>query len=223
MVRKRDGRRLGQAGVGSVGLVPAVVALAVIAAPATSLAQLAAGSNSGPIDITADNGTFENATCTSTWSGAAEVLQGDSRLRADQIKAFLKVKPPARGQVPAARPSDDQAAPDAGAGAGCGATERIEADGHVFYVTPSEIARGDHAVYTADDGRIVMTGNVIVVQGKDVIHGDRMTIQVATHQVAFESAAKGRGTPGRVRGVFYPGQPGLPGAGPAPPAPVASG
>src|SRR5580658_10413385 len=108
MARRYDRTRQGQARSGPGGLFPAVVALAVIAAPATSLAQLAAGSNSGPIDITADNGTFENATCTSTWSGAAEVLQGDSRLRADQIKAFLKVKPPAHGQVPTARPSDDQ-------------------------------------------------------------------------------------------------------------------
>jgi len=167
-------------------------------------AQIAPTSN-GPIDITADNGTLVNSTCEATWSGAAEALQGDSRLRANVIKAFLKKKPPAAAAAPqsgaaGANPSD------------CGATERIEADGNVFYVTPDQVAHGDHAVYSADAGQIVMTGNVIVVQGKNVVRGDKMTIHVATRLVTIDSTAQGRGTPNRVRGVFYPNQPGAPGS-----------
>jgi len=160
-------------------------------------AQIAPSSN-GPIDITADNGTLVNSTCEATWSGAAEALQGNSRLRANVIKAYLKKKPPS-----AANQTD------------CGATERIEADGNVFYVTPDQVAHGDHAVYTADVDQIVMTGNVIVVQGKNVVRGDKMTIHVATREVTIDAAAQGRGTPGRVRGVFYPNQPGTPGSAPA--------
>jgi lipopolysaccharide export system protein LptA len=160
-------------------------------------AQIAPSSN-GPIDITADNGTLVNSTCEATWSGAAEALQGNSRLRANVIKAYLKKKPPS-----AANQTD------------CGATERIEADGNVFYVTPDQVAHGDHAVYTADADQIVMTGNVIVVQGKNVVRGDKMTIHVATREVTIDAAAQGRGTPGRVRGVFYPNQPGTPGSAPA--------
>src|SRR5579863_6485295 len=83
-------------------------------------AQIAPSSN-GPIDITADNGTLVNSTCEATWSGAAEALQGNSRLRANTIKAFLKKKSPAAGgqsapsgPASAANPSD------------CGATQRIE-------------------------------------------------------------------------------------------------
>ncbi len=168
-------------------------------------AQISPSSN-GPIDITADNGTLVNSTCEATWSGSAEALQGNSRLRANVIKAFLKKKAPgaaAQGAAGAANPSD------------CGATERIEADGNVFYVTPDQVARGDHAVYTADADQIVMTGNVIVVQGKNVVRGDRMTIHVATREVTIDSTAQGRGAPGRVRGVFYPNQPGTPGVAPA--------
>ena len=132
------------------------------------------------------HGTLVNSTCVATWSGAAEALQGTSRLRADVIRAFLKKKPPAdpaTGAEPA--PQTD-----------CGATERIEADGHVYYVTPDQVARGDHAVYTADADKIVMTGNVIVVQGKNVVRGDRLTIQVATRQVDDRLGRQGRGTPG---------------------------
>jgi len=170
-------------------------------------AQIAPSSN-GPIDITADNGTLVNTTCEATWSGAAEALQGNSRLRANVIKAYLKKKPAvsspgqtAGGPAGAANPSD------------CGATQRIEADGNVFYVTPDQVAHGDHAVYNADTDQIIMTGNVIVVQGlKNVVRGDKMTIHVQTREVTIDSIAQGRGTPGRVRGVFYPNTPGAPGS-----------
>ncbi|HVN01666.1 MAG TPA: LptA/OstA family protein [Caulobacteraceae bacterium] len=183
-------------------LLAAAVAAALAAGAAQ--AQIAPHGN-GPIDITADNGTLVNATCEATWSGSAEALQGSSRLRANVIRAFLKKKPPAPGG----------AAPSAGSvQTDCGATQRIEADGDVFYVTPDETARGDHAVYDADSDQIVMTGNVIVVQGKNVVHGDKMTIWVQTRQVQIDSAAKGRGAPGRVRGVFYSNQPGAPGSAP---------
>jgi lipopolysaccharide export system protein LptA len=168
-------------------------------------AQISPSSN-GPIDITADNGTLVNATCEATWSGAAEALQGNSRLRADVIRAFLKKKPPASG-----------------AQTDCGSTERIEADGNVFYVTPDQVAHGDHAVYLADADQIILTGNVIVVQNnKNVVRGDKMTIQVSTRHVTIDSAAKGRGAPGRVRGVFYPNQSGAGGLGGALPGSAGS-
>src|SRR5271168_4854279 len=102
-----------------------------------------APSSSGPIDITADNGTLVNSTCEATWSGAAEALQGNSRLRANVIKAFLKKKPPTGATQPGAAGSS---AAGAGNPSDCGATERIEADGNVFYVTPDQVAHGDHAV-----------------------------------------------------------------------------
>jgi lipopolysaccharide export system protein LptA len=177
---------------------------------ATAQAQIAPSSN-GPIDITADNGTLVNSTCEATWSGAAEALQGTSRLRANVIKAYLKKKAPgAAGQSAPAGPGGAANASD------CGATQRIEADGNVFYVTPDQVAHGDHAVYNADADQIVMTGNVIVVQGKNVVRGDKMTIHVSTREVIIDSVAQGRGTPGRVRAVLYPNQPGAPGIGPAP-------
>src|SRR5271156_6821618 len=165
-------------------------------------AQIAPSSN-GPIDITADNGTLVNSTCEATWSGAAEALQGTPRLRANVIKAYLKKKGPAVAVQSAASAPAGAANPS-----DCGATQRIEADGNVFYVTPDQVAHGDHAVYNADADQIVMTGNVIVVQGKNVVRGDKMTIHVATRLVTIDSTAQGRGSPNRVRGVFYPNQPG---------------
>ena len=180
-----------------LGGVVSATALA-LGALAPAVAQISP-SNNGPIDIAADSADFSNQSCESTWSGAAEALQGDSRLRADVIHAVLKKKP----QAPAAKP-----APGAplDAQSGCGPTDRLEADGRVFYVTPTQEASSDHAVYTADDSMIVMTGHVIAVQGQNVVRGDRMTINTQTRIVHMYSDATGRGTPNRVRGVFFPSQ-----------------
>ena len=186
--------------------------LALAAVAAAAGAQGIEPQANGPMDISADSTTFVNAACESTWSGSAEVLQGTTRLRAHEIRAFFKKKPGAPAASGGASQSGSGALPG-GPQSNCGATQRIEAEGDVFYVTPDQVARGDHAVYTADDDLIVMTGNVIVVQGKNVVHGDRLTIHVATREAQIQSNATGRGTPNRVRGVFYQ-QPGASGAAP---------
>ena len=78
------------------------------------------------------------------------------------------------------------------------------ADGNVFYVTPDQNARGDHAVYSQSRDEVVITGNVIVVQGNDVARGDKLTLSISTRDAKMESDATGPGKLGRVRGVFYP-------------------
>ena len=55
------------------------------------------------------------------------------------------------------------------------------------------------------------------MQGKSVARGDRMTVQVKNGQMQMETNVKGRGRPGRVRGVFYSEE--KPAASPAAPAP----
>jgi lipopolysaccharide export system protein LptA len=196
----------------SVALGLGIAAVALVAD-----AQGIAPQSNGPMDISADSTVFVNGACESTWSGSAEVLQGTTRLRANEIRAFFKKKPPAPGGA-AAQGGGPVGGIPGGPQANCGATERIEAEGDVYYVTPDQNARGDHATYTADNSVIVMTGNVIVVQGKNVIHGNRLTIHVDTREAQMESDATGRGNPNRVRGVFYQ-QPGAAGVAPSLPAP----
>lgn len=164
-------------------------------------AQLQTRSNS-PIDITADQAEVIQSHCEAIWSGAAEAIQDQSRLRADTIRVFSKPKPTAPG-----------------AQAECGNAERIEADGHVFYVTPERNARGDHAVYTQANDQIVMTGDVIVVQGQDVARGAKLIIDVASHQARMVSDTAGAGQPGRVRGVYFPDKPATPAPGATPATP----
>ena len=160
--------------------------LAAAAALAASLmaggawAQMSATNPKAPIDVTADGAEVLKDECKSTWKGDAEALQNDARLRAHTITGFFFKK------------AD-----------GCGDMTRLEADGDVYYVTPQQTVRGDHAVYTAGSGTIVVTGNVVVVQGKNVARGDRLTYQVSSGAMQLDGP-KGRGAGGRVRAVIFP-------------------
>jgi lipopolysaccharide export system protein LptA len=181
-----------------------IVGVLSLAAPALAQLSSSPANSKAPLNVSSDSADVVNSKCMTTLSGRAEVVQGDSRIRAHTITIFAKHK---------------GAAPGADGQTSCGGADHVIADGDVFYVTPTQLAHGDHAVYSADAGEIVMTGNVIVVQGKDVARGDRLTIEIATKEAKMDSPKAG----GRVKGVFYPdqGTPGLtPPAASDPPAPA---
>ena len=189
-----------------------LLALAGLSVPARSQTPAAQGNR---VDYSADQVERVTSQCLITLSGAAEVVQGQSRLRAHTIAIKSHTKPGAATGAPASG-----GAPDAGGQDNCGATDRMTADGEVYYVTPTQTARGDHAVYSADDGKIVMTGNVVAVQGKDVLTGESLTIDVNTRNARINGAG-GK----RVRGVIYTNQTGgiaAPGAPAAAASPAAA-
>ena len=159
-------------------------------------AQLSPSSNA-PVDITADQLDVQNQKCLAIYSGDAEALQDTSRLRANTINIYNKTLPPRSGAAQATGEPGSQ---------NCGQLDRMEADGQVYYVTPNEVVRGDHAVYNAGDKTIVVTGDVVVAQGKNVSAGTRLVINTDTGIATFSSDVRGRGKAGRVRTVVYPNQ-----------------
>lgn len=165
-----------------------VIAIGACLSLATgAAAQLDTRSN-GPIDITADQLAVTQSKCVAVWKGSAEAIQDDARLRADTITVYSR---------PKGVGDNGQAA--------CGGTDRVVAEGNVYYVTPQQHVRGDKAIYATAADEIVITGDVIVVQGNNVARGDRLTIKVSTKEATMDSVI-GEGKTGRVRGVFYPDQ-----------------
>ncbi|MDR3512297.1 MAG: LptA/OstA family protein [Caulobacteraceae bacterium] len=164
------------------------VALALaLAAPGAAPAQIAPAGH-GPVDVTADQLEVQQGQCLANWSGNAEALQDNSRLRADSLKIYNRQLGGGSG------------------GQSCGALDRMEADGQVYYVTPTQVVKADHAVYTAADTTIVMTGDVVAAQGKNVTAGSRLVINTNTGVATMATGVTGRGAKGRVRGVFFPDQ-----------------
>jgi len=159
----------------------------LVACAGPACAQLAANSDA-PVDITADELEVINATCQATWRGNAEALQDNARLRADVLRIF--------NQQGAAKPGATNP--------NCGALQRMEAEGSVYYVTPNQRVRGDAAVYDAAKEQIVMTGDVVAAQGQNVMRGSRMVINTNTGEGQMSGSTTGRNTSGRPRGVFYP-------------------
>ncbi len=172
--------------------VPTLIA-AVLAAGAFSAAHaqgLGPDSDGKPVDITADELEVQNKACVSTWRGKAEALQGTARLRANTIRAVFATKPGASGA--------------AGTGA-CGDLIRIEAEGDVFYVTSKEQrVRGDNGVYDAQGESVTLTGDVVAVQGQNVLRGTRMVFNTQTGEGRMVGANSGPNAKQRPRGVFYP-------------------
>lgn len=157
-----------------------MTAAAALLAAGPASAQLAQDS-SAPIDITADEAEVVNSQCLAIWRGAAEALQARTRLRANLIRVYSEKS-----------------------GSDCGATDRLEAEGNVYYVTVDRAVRANNAVYSSASDTITLTGDVIIVEGKNVARGDRLVVNVETGAAEMSASARGRGNPNRVRGVFYP-------------------
>jgi len=132
-----------------------------------------------------------------------QFTQNGARLNCDVLNIYFY----APGEGPNAQPAGAKAAKAPAAAGSDDATtgniKQLVAEGHVFYVTQSESARGEHGVYDAEPDTITMTGAVVVVQGNNVMRGDRMLIDRKSGQTTMISTATGRNNPNRVRGVFY--------------------
>ena len=153
----------------------ALAALSLLALPAVGDAQTTSGASSQPIAFGADDG--EQTTDRISLRGRAEITQGQNRLRAEAITAFRDAQ---------------------------GEFTRVEATGTVYFVTPTQTMRGDRAVYTLSNGELVVTGNVILNQGKNVLTGGQLTYNVNTDAATMSGAPRGAGAGSRIQGVFYP-------------------
>ena len=170
-------------------------AAAALLAAQPAAAQLAANSNA-PVDITADELEVVQGQCASFWKGSAEALQDTSRLRADVLRAFFVPKPKGTAPAPAGAAASSSA---------CGDLLRMEAEGSVYYVTPDQRVRSNKAVYEANTDTITMTGDVVAVQGQNVLRGDKMVFNTKSGQGQVMGGG-GKGGKSRPRGVFYPKQ-----------------
>jgi len=89
---------------------------------------------------------------------------------------------------------------------------RIEARGGVTVITKDQNASGDLGVYDLKTKTITLSGNVVVSQGQNVIHGERVVVDMVTGNARVESGSSNSGAgagapgPGRVRALIQPGK-----------------
>jgi lipopolysaccharide export system protein LptA len=157
-----------------------VLAVPAAAAPAGNAIITKSDSNQ-PINISSDSFQADLNGKTGTWQGNVVVVQGDMKLRANQVHMSTVN----------------------------GKADKVLASGNVVVDSPrSGTATGDNGVYSVGPRTVLMTGNVVLKKGRDVMRGAQLTVNLVTGQAVLGGGAKGTvpgaQSGGRVQAVFTP-------------------
>jgi lipopolysaccharide export system protein LptA len=210
--------------------LPAALALALgmlAAAPATAQTMtntfggFSKNSNE-PIDIESDVLVVHDAQKYATFKGNVKAVQGTTTLRSRELDVHyvgsgsdsLTKGPDTTGSTPAAAPG-----PGAGAGAAAGNAQpsgvglggnngtqisKIEARGDVVITSDQDqTTTSDWALYDVPAQLVTVGGNVVLMQGKNVLKGDRLVIDLKTGESRFENQGD-TAAGGRIRALFMP-------------------
>ena len=204
----------------SAGLVTVVLAL-LVAAPvsAQTLTNSFGGlskSSKDPIDIESDVLVVHDSQKYATFKGNVKAVQGTTTLRSRELDVHyvgsgsdsLAKGPDTTGSTPA--PTSAAGAGDAKpGGVGLGANNgtqisKIEARGEVVITSDQDqTTTSDWALYDVPAQLVTVGGNVVLMQGKNVLKGDRLVIDLKTGESRFENRGN-TAAGGRIRALFMP-------------------
>ena len=144
--------------------------------------------SSQPIEITSDRLEAFDEKKMVVFSGNAIVTQGSRVIKAEKILLYYKNE--SRGAT----------GKSAVKGMGkAGELEKIDAKGHVTVTEGDRVVTGDDAVYYQDAQKIVMTGNAVMHQGKNVVQGDKIEVFLNENRGVVEAPVNKR-----VKATIYP-------------------
>ncbi len=126
-----------------------------------------------PVEVTSDRLRVDQTDGTAIFDGNVIIIQGEMRLSATEVRVEYAA---ATDTTP-------------------GRIARMHASGGVTIVSGPDAAEARDAVYSVDDGQIVLTGEALMTQGANAISGDRMVINLDSGSAVVE---------GRVRTILNP-------------------
>ena len=152
-----------------------VAALALLAVPGmaqtsidlTGLRQ----DTSLPVEVESDRLAVDQASGLATFTGNVTVRQGEMTITA--AEARVDYTPDGKG------------------------IDKVHLTGRVLFVSPTDAAEADEAVYTIATGEVVLTGDVLLTQGSTTISGGRLVYNLDAGTGVMD---------GRVQTVFTPGK-----------------
>jgi lipopolysaccharide export system protein LptA len=189
-----------------------------------------------PIQIEAASLEMRDKKKEATFTGNVKVVQGDTTMTSKVLVVFYEsggqnaaapaTATPAASAKSAAKAAPAPSAPIPSATPGPGGAssiKRLEAKGNVVVTQKDQVVTGDTAVFDTKTNLITMLGGggsgVVLTQGKNVLRGDRLLVDMTTGVSRVESDS------GRVQGLFQSSNqngagPALPGASPPGPQPL---
>ena len=152
-------------------------------APATKTDSKATGASakaakpSTPVDIVSNEMEILDKEKKAIFRGAVDATRGDTNIKSDTLTVtYADVKQP-----------DGTTKTDA---------TDIDAQGNVTITTPKEVITGDWAKYDPQTEKLLVGGNVKLVQGTTVLLGNELVSDLKTDRTQMKG--------GRVKGSFLP-------------------
>jgi lipopolysaccharide export system protein LptA len=147
-----------------------------------------------PVHITSRRLEVRDKDKMATFLGDVHVTQGDTNMTCQTLVVFYE-QSPATGTAPTtvttqATPSGQQ-------------VRRLLAQGGVVVNRKDQTATGHEGVFDMKSNTVTLEGDVVVTQCQNVVHGERLTVDLTTGVSHIEA---GKSTHGRVEGLFVPGQ-----------------
>lgn len=184
-----------------------LLAIALVALPGTVLAaqpskgppnalQGFSQNRDQPVHIEAATLEVRDKDQVATFSGDVRVKQGDTGMRCKSLVVFYESdrKKTAANQVKTL--TTDTPGPG-----GQQKIRRLEARGSVVVTQKDQTASGDLGVFDMKTNTVTLVGNVVMTQGKNVLRGDRLVVDLDSGVSRVESGKNGTG---RVQGLFIP-------------------
>ena len=117
-----------------------------------------------PVEIEADSLSIDQNSGQATFDGNVRIAQGSFRIAAGSVNVFY-----------------DETTSD---------ISRIVANGAVTFVTQTDAAEAQNAVYDLTTGLLVLTGDVLLTQGKSAIASEKMTINLRTGDAQLDGRVR---------------------------------
>lgn len=144
--------------------------------------NLSRGNENVPMNITSDQLEVHTNDNVIIFTGSVMARQGDISIYSDHMSVYYKEI----GKGGLSRENQSQ-------------VDKIVAEGHVKIIKEDWIAIGQRAVFFSKDQRVELTGNPRVWQGKNLVKGDRITLDFKENKSTVE-----RGKDKRVEATIYP-------------------
>lgn len=123
-----------------------------------------------PVTLDADTLSINNADGSAQFSGNVVIVQGEMRMTAGNVQV--------------------EYSPDGGG------IKTLHATGGVTLISATDAAEAKEAFYTIESGDVVMTGDVLLTQGKNAVSGQKLVLNLKSGTGVME---------GRVQTIFTPG------------------
>jgi len=146
----------------AIAAVPALAAEQTAKLPTSSYQGLGMASNQ-PIQFESEQLEVHDQDKTAVFTGHVIVRQGETVLKTDRLIVYYE------GSAAGGEGQQQQ-------------VRRIDAEGNVLVTSTNQTASGDKGTFDTAANTILLTGNVVLTQGDNVIRGPKLLIDVNTSQ-----------------------------------------